>query len=418
MADIIEELIGIDPENDEKELASYFEQITNKKLYPAQDEKLLLSAISHQSSINKIAFANTQKQFFVRFANGIFLDLIGEFWSCPRLRADYAEDVLKVNLYETYSFEQILPKGSKVETKDGKYIFITQDDLMIPAGELTGIVKIKAELAGAQLNDYSSGEINALIENYEYIESVANINGASGGSDPEDDDAYKERLYLAPEKLSTAGTRKGYKYFALSAHKDIIDVNVDCPQYPAIIKIGDNIYEEKNGLITCEELDAIVDYNSGTVTVNIKNGLSFEVKIPPAATVEICALTKDGELAQPIIDSISKAVDTEDHRPLTDKIWIFGAEKDGFILNADITINKEADFEKVEKAVNTTINDYFDTLKQKLGIDVVKSELIAIIKRISGVYDVDISTPKETLKGSKTKFYEGTIGNLTFRRAT
>ncbi|WP_176713961.1 baseplate J/gp47 family protein, partial [Gilliamella sp. wkB72] len=70
-----------------------------------------------------------------------------------------------------------------------------------------------------------------------YITSIKNITKTAGGADVERDDAYRERISLAPEKFSVAGQKLAYRYHALSAHQNIIDVAVERPK-PGIVRVS------------------------------------------------------------------------------------------------------------------------------------------------------------------------------------
>lgn len=418
MADSLK-IFDIDPEKDEAELKRYFEELTKKTLYPAQDESIMLSVINHQSTINQIKFADSMKNMFIRYAEGIWLDLIGDFYSTPRLRSTKASDVLQVKLYEVFQADKVLPKDSEIETKDGLYIFKTTEDLIIPTGQIYGQVKIESEFAGSSLNDYGKGDINSLIKNYEYIEKVENLNGASGGSDPEEDENYRERLLIAPEKLSTAGTEEGYKYFAMSAHKDITDVSVDCPQKPATVEVDETTYTEVNGTFISDTVNGTIDFRTGTMTLSFNEPVSsIKIVIPPVATVELHALTKDGEASNAILEAISNELSPSNRRPLTDNLLIFSAEKEDFTVDANIKIKQNADYESVSKAVRDAIERYFENIKSKLGADVIKSQIIALINDVEGVYSVDLTNPSTSLSGDKKKFFNGIIGTLTIERAS
>ena len=408
-----------DPEKEEQALRAKFEEITNRGLYPAQDEAVMLSLINYQSALDKIKYTSALKNLFVRYAKGIWLDLLGDFWSCPRLKASSATDVLEVKLFDVFESDKILPKDSEVETKDGLYVFKTKEDLIIPAGQIYGTVEIESDLSGAALNDYAAGDINSLVKNYDYIESVKNLNGASGGSDPEADEDYIVRLLMAPEKLSTAGTTGGYKYFAMSSHKDIADVSVNCPQEPATVTIGDNIYTESDGVFDTEAVTGTVDYKNGVLELNFSEPVSvLKVQIQPAATVDIGILTKDGEASAAILDAVTEGLSPEKTRPLTDNVRVFSAQKEDFTVEGTIYILNTADYETVLKNVISALEKYFDFIRKKFEADVLLSDINKVIKSIEGVYDVDITSPATSLTGDKKKFLSGSIGKLKIERTT
>ena len=411
-------IFDIDPEKEEQELRAYFtDELTHKPLYAGQCEAAMISLISYQSSVNKIKYAESLKMCLLRYAKGIWLDLYGEFWHCPRIKATPAEDVLQVKLFDVFEVDKILPKDSEVETKDGLYVFKTLEDLIIPSGQMYGTVKIDSELAGAALNDYAAGDINSLVKNYEYIESVTNLNGASGGSDPEEDDDYRERLFLAPEKLSTAGTETGYKYLAMSAHKDIIDVSVDLPQEPASVTIGESVYVENGGVFDDEAVTGTVNYKTGVMELTFAEPVSaVKIRIEPAATVELRILTKDGEASSAILGAVDETLSPYDKRPMTDNVLSYSASKVNFTVSGKVIIERNANYETVCEAIDTALAKYFELVRSQLECDVLLSDIIKVIKLVEGVYDVELTSPTASLKGSKKIFYNGLKGDLNIVR--
>ena len=63
------------------------------------------------------------------------------------------------------------------------------------------------------------GQINTLVDPIAYISSVSNTTASTGGTDTEDDENYRERIQLAPESFSVAGSEGAYIYWARSAHQ-------------------------------------------------------------------------------------------------------------------------------------------------------------------------------------------------------
>ena len=58
------------------------------------------------------------------------------------------------------------------------------------------------------------------------LKKVSNLTDTSGGANTESDDSYKKRIALAPSSFSVAGPYEAYKFWALTANQNIIDVAV------------------------------------------------------------------------------------------------------------------------------------------------------------------------------------------------
>lgn len=410
------EIIENDAEAREKELVELFEKETDKPLYPAQSERISISIMNMLATLIIAKFNEAIKNLLLPYAKGIFLDIIGALLGCPRLSASQAVSVLLVTLYETFSFDKTIPAGTEVQTKDGEYIFTTDEDLVIPAGSISGTVSITSEKAGSALN-YKKDEINVLIQNYQFVESVTNTTDAGGGSDEETDDAYRERLMIAAEKSSTAGPYLAYKYYAMSADKTITDVEVECKQENASIEVDNVVYSETNGIIECEQYRVEVDYHTGTLTITDKlHDKVIKAILPPCAKIDIYALTKDGQASETIIAKIEEAVNAEDRRPLSDFVVVQSAIEGTFDISGTVEIDKDADYDEVTANVTKALEEYIAELRQKLNKPVIPSKIIKVIESVTGVAAVDLTSPIRKNADIKT-FYSGTIKNLIFKRA-
>lgn len=410
------QIIEINPEQDEKDAVALFEKETGKPLYPAQSERISISIFNNLFNLFKIQVNEAFKNLLLPYAKGIFLDIIGALLGCPRLKASQAVCIVLIKLYEAFSFDKVIPAGTEIETKDGEYIFTTDEDVTIKAGELSAEVGVTSVLAGSALN-YKKDEITNLIQNYEYVESVTNITDAEGGSDDENDDAYRERLYIAAEKSSTAGPELAYKYYAMSADKTITDVQVECKQDNASITYNETTYTEQDGSIDNDKINAQIDYATGTFIINLKEqSISLNVTIPPCARVDIYALTESGTPSETIINKIYNEVNAEDRRPLSDYVVVSGAEENTYKIKAVVIIEKDAIYDDVTSAVYSALNNYIAETRRYMKREVLPSDIITLIKNISGVYDVELTSPQK-LPAYKNVYYSGTIEEISFKRA-
>lgn len=409
------QILEINPEQDEKDAVALFEKETEKTLYPAQSERISISVFTKIFTLFKIQVNEAFKNLLLPYAKGIFLDIIGALLGCPRLKPSQAVCILLITLYEALSVDKIIPAGTEIETKDGEYIFTTDEDVTIKAGELTAQVGITSVKAGSALN-YKKDEITNIIQNLEYVESVTNITDAEGGSDEEKDDAYRERLYIAAEKSSTAGPELAYKYYAMSADKTITDVQVECKQENASITYNAQTYTETNNAIENDDISAKINYTTGIFKITLKKqSISLEVKIPPCARVDIYALTETGTPSEDIIQKIYNEVNAEDRRPLSDLVVVSGAEKQTYKIKAVVIIEKSAIFDDVQKNVLSALNEYIKAKRKLLKQEILPSDIITLIKNVSGVYDVELESPAK-LPASINVYYAGTIDDISFKR--
>lgn len=247
MSDI--NFVEVDAGKIEREMISDFETALKTTLYPGDERRIFLQQetpiiVGLKNSINDAA-----RQNLLRYARGPQLDALGERYDTPRLPAQKAVVTLEWTLSSAQPNPVTIAKGKRA-TPDGQFFFATVEDLVIPAGNLSGTVKAEATVAGANHNGFVPGQISTIVDPTPFVASVANIDTSSGGADEEPDDdgvniwsGYRERIRLAPTKVSTAGPEDAYKYWAKTASQDIVDVAVLSPD-PGEIKI---IVLMKNG---------------------------------------------------------------------------------------------------------------------------------------------------------------------------
>ena len=407
------DVITVDAEAEEADLLNKYEELTGEVPKGARYEKIMLSVIAYAKTLLLQKINECFKNLLLPYAKGIWLDILGYLVGCIRIGATSSYATLSVVLYEVFSFDKVIPAGSKVESIDGENIFETTEDLVIPAGDTVGEVTIKSVNTGSSVN-YGIGEINGLIENYEFVESVTNTTACVGGTDEEDDDAFRERIATAPEHFSTAGTIGGYEYYIKSAHKDIVDVQVILPDNNASIEIGGQTYEETDGVIDAGTITAEVDYYNCSVDITSGNQ-TFTVNFPKQGEVDCYILTSSGVCSPEILDVVDNYVSADDKRPLTDYPKYFSAIKNEFTLSPIIYIERDADFNTVKTNVLSVLNEYLSTLKKQLNTEVLPTTLIKIIRNVTGVYDVDLNGFVK-ISADPKKFNEGSLSNPQFVR--
>lgn len=260
-----------------------------------------------------------------------------------KLEGDYAVTTLEFSIDETVSYDIPIPKGTEVETEDGNYTFATEEDATITAGTLSVDVAATCETLGEGANGYEAGTVNNLLTTLTYnVDNAENISVTSGGADEESKDSLRERIRLAPESFSNAGSEGAYRFHTLSAHQSITDVEV----------------------------------------------ISSE-----AGVVDIYPLTSDGNPTEEMIQVISDYLSADNIRPLTDKVVVHTPEKIDFNIIANITLYADADSSSVESLINESLTAYKADMASELGKDIVPTQIIAILNSIYGVYKVELLSP-------------------------
>lgn len=330
------------PETITNEWIKLYEEKSGKTLQPAQIERLMIDVAAYRETVLRIDIQETAKQNLLSYANIDNLEHIGEPLGVTKLLANSAKTTLKFSVEIPLEFDFRIPKGTEVETKDGLFIFQTTSDVILKAGKISVEVESVCETAGAAGNNYIIGSINNLITPLSYISTVENTTLSSGGADDEDADSLRERIRQAPEKFSNAGSRGAYRYHTLSAHQSITDVAITSPA---------------------------------------------------AGIVAIYLLTKDGNPTEEIIKNVQNYLSDDKIRPLTDCVKVYSSEKVDFEVKAKIYLYKDSDADSVIKTIESKMDEYKVSLSEKLGKDIIQSQIISILNSVYGVFKVVLETP-------------------------
>lgn len=203
-------------------------------LYPGDERRIFGEALVAVFVSLYNLFDDRAKQRTLRYARGVVLDAIGERLGVQRLQPESASAVFRFSASAVISENIVIPAGTRITT-DGSVYFATQEAAVLPAGALYVDLPGVCTNGGALYNGFAAGTIATLVDLIPFIASAVNITDSNGGDDGESyttegDDKLRERIRLAPSSLSTAGPENAYRYFALSADPDVVDVSVDCPE--------------------------------------------------------------------------------------------------------------------------------------------------------------------------------------------
>lgn len=336
-----------DPDTITKEWVELYEEKSGKVLQPAQIERLMIDVGAYRESVLRMKIQETAKKNLLSYAPLEILEHIGEPLGVRKLLANCSVTTLKFSVDEPLEFDFKINAGTETESKDGLVIFQTTEDVILKAGQTFVTVEAICETPGIVGNNYIIGSINNLITPLSYISTVENITVSSGGADDEEADGLRERIRQAPEKFSNAGSRGAYRYHTLSAHQSIIDVAINSPS-PGVV----NIYP----------------------------------------------LTKDGNPTSEIIEIVQKYLSDDKIRPLTDYVQVLSPTNIDFSVKATLYLYKDSDEISVIKTIDAKLREYKAALSQKLGKNVIKTQIITILNSIYGVYKIELETPAEDIE--------------------
>ena len=147
----------------------------------------------------------------VKYSVGDFLDLLGAFrCGATRNQAAAAVTTIRFTLSAARASVTAIPQGTRIAA--GQLFFETSVYTEIPAGDLTADIPATCMTAGETGNGLAPGELKTLVDPVPYVQSVENTSTSSGGADRESDESFAARIFIAPGKYSTAGSRNGYEY--------------------------------------------------------------------------------------------------------------------------------------------------------------------------------------------------------------
>ena len=275
-----------DPDAITSEILSQYEALTGRTLARADPVRLFLDTVILAVIQQRTLIDFAAKQNLLAYAQGEYLDHIGALLGVSRLPAGHAATTLRFTLSASYSYNIVIPSGTRVSTGDG-ITFAAAAEAVIPAGALSAAASARCITAGTIGNGYAPGQVNRLVDVLSFGVSAENITETSGGTDTESDENYRERIQIAPESFSVAGPKEAYKYFARSANSDIIDVAVIGPPdtNPGYVDIyplmtggtlpGGEVLAEVLSACSAEDVRPDTDYVSVKAPVSVKYVLSL-----------------------------------------------------------------------------------------------------------------------------------------------
>jgi phage-related baseplate assembly protein len=194
----------------------------------ADDRRLILSTGAY---FIYQAFQKTDqagKMGLLKYATGDFLENLGALKGVTRNPARGATVTLRYSMTSARTSVTPVPAGSRATAGDGVY-FSTQEYAEIAAGDTYVDIEATCDTPGTDGNVYAIGEIDKMEAAVPFIDSVTNTTKAQNGRDIESDDDLRERILLAPESYTSAGSKGAYEYYVRTYDSTIEDVSITSP---------------------------------------------------------------------------------------------------------------------------------------------------------------------------------------------
>lgn len=353
------EFISNNPTTIINEVIAYYEAQTGNTLQPAQVERILLDCIAYRESLIRGQIQAACENNLISYAVGPSLDYLVEILGVTRTAPIAALVDIDFTLDAGHPGVTI-PSDTRIASVDGQAVFKTQSDIIVTAGTTSASATCVSVTAGSSFNGYAAGTITNILDPVAYVSAATNAAATAGGSDLETDDQLRERARLAPDAFGTAGSRRAYIYWALTASTEIIDVGVD-----------------------------IVPQTPGTVVVY--------------------PLLEDGSVTPTTVLNQVYAVLNDDYvRPLTDTVVVTAPTQIPYTLVIGLTLYEDADPTDVQEAAEAAVTAYTVAQRQSMGRDIMSDHLIAAAM-VDGVYDVDLGAFSDIIVDSNEYGYCSSI---------
>ena len=186
-----------------------------------------------------------------------------------------------------------------------------------------------------------------------YLVEAQQNTAFEGGENPEDDERFRERIWLSRERKSTAGSRMMYRYYALSADSRVQDV-------------------------------AIIEDTAGVVKIYL--------------------LGDNGAADSVMIDRVSAELDKEEVRPLTDKVEVYSATVTDVTIDAQLVLYDLS----LQNDVQSLVEDRFAKNTMIFGKELSLAKIYGLLDSES-VADVVLNAPTASIPCADNEVLRATL---------
>lgn len=322
-------ILETDAETIRSQIITGFEKASGDTLAAGDPRRLFLLSIADVIIQQRTAINLAAQQNLLSYAQGNYLDALGQLLAVERMAESKAVTTLEFTLSQALGSVYTIPAGTQVT--NGVVTFETDEDLLIPIGQTKGEVSASCTVAGPVGNDYLAGQISTIVTPMTFVSGAQNTTITTGGADAESDPDFADRIRLAPNSFSVAGPEKAYVYHAKSVSPAIIDVKVNSP--------------------TPGEVDVYVLLTDGT--------------LPTEDTLE----------------QIEEHLSDENIRPLTDYVVVKAPTASNYEIELHYWINQEDSSKaaQIQADVEAAVEQYRLWQQTKIGRDITPGKLLQLV---------------------------------------
>ena len=325
-----------------------YETLTGTVVHPASPEMQFIRWFCNIIIQERVLNNYTGNQNIPSRAEGENLDALAEL-TYLRERPDSKAATCKMlfSISEAQNTAILIPAGTRITDSNGTLTWETIEDIYVPIGETSVETQARCQTMGVAGNGYAAGQINALVDVYDYYSECKNVTASEGGADRATDDEYYELMRVSMDAYSCAGARGGYIYWAKQVSTEIVDVVANSP-------------------------------------------------VP--GEVKIYVLMEGGALAGEEMKSKVLAACSEDtKRPLTDHVFVEDAEVVPYDINFTyyLQTGRTKSAAEIAAAVNAAVEQYKAWQCEKLGRDINPDELREYLYH-TGIKRIELTAPAFT----------------------
>lgn len=336
-----------------RKLARVLELMSAKGIeyVPSESDDLMtmIEADSYEEMLLRTRINNAVKAQLLAFSKGSDLDHIGTTrYGILRLKGAKPYALFTFSLSQALAYNVILPKGLQLSDGNGLFALLLSE-ATITAGDTTVITTVELQA----YIESSTIKTEVITTPLPYIATALQNENFHSGANVEDDERYRERIWLSRENKSTAGSVATYIYYAKTADARIKDVQ-------------------------------------------ITNDTPGEVKV--------YLLSDVGEADTVMIERVSEALSKESVRPLTDLVLVNSATVVDVVVNADIILYDLT----YEEGVRELINSEFTANTMIFNKSLSMAKLYGLLES-EQVKDVSITTPTASVNISANEVIRVTL---------
>jgi phage-related baseplate assembly protein len=419
------EFIPTDTSELEAQMIARYEAMTGETVMPASPERLMIQWVASVILAERVNGNYAANQNLPSRAVGENLDALAElYYAQNRPAAKPAACSVRFSISEAQTSAILIPAGTRVTDASQKLYWETVEAAYVAIGNTYCDVPVRCQTSGTVGNGYAAGQINTIVDVYDYYSGCANTTESGGGADAATDDELYDLLKSSMYAYSTAGPRHAYEYLAKSVSTEIADVKAvrtrmtrteELPLYELSGRkyafLGgdeldtDTLKVYPHGSTTAATIttDYSVSYANGLLTITVASDgalasetqVDVEIELTGAGRVAIYVLMDDGTIAGTEVKSaVLAACNDESVRPLSDLVTVSDPETVSYNINLTYYIpeNSTSSAPDIQAAVEAAVSEYKAWQCARLGRDINPSYLIGLLMQ-TGIKRVVVTSP-------------------------